>query len=117
VAPNLFSRFSVFSLLPPAAVTIAMVVMALRSSSGHFLRSGAGVLAGLVLAFSTLWIGREPAYAPRLWRAAIYGAYSGLDPRREELARAVLTASTPLERRQGAAAWRLYGRGELRKPE
>ena len=117
VAPNLFSRYSVLSLFPPAAVTIAMVVMALRSSSGHFLRSAAAVLAGLVLAFSTLWIGRDPAYGPRLWRAAIYGAYSGLDPRREELARAVLTASTPVERRRGAAAWRLYGRGELRKPE
>jgi len=94
-----------------------MVVTALRSSSGHFLRSAAAVLAGLVLAFSTLWIGRDPAYGPRLWRAAIYGAYSGLDPRREELARAVLTASTPVERRRGAAAWRLYGRGELRKPD
>jgi len=117
VAPNLFFRFSVLSLLPPAAVTVAAVSAAVRYSSGHFLRSGAALLTGLLLSFSTLWIGRAPAYGPRLWRAAIYGAYSGLDPRREELARVVLAAGTPVERRQGAAAWRLYGRGELRKPE
>ncbi|HEY6931743.1 MAG TPA: hypothetical protein VJA66_18885 [Thermoanaerobaculia bacterium] len=116
VAPNLLHRFSVLSLVPPAVVTVAAVVMALRSSTGYFLRPAA-VLVGLLIAFSTLWIGREPAYSPRLWRAAIYGAYSGLDPRREELARVVLSARTPFERRQGAAAWRLYGKGELQKPE
>ena len=109
-APNLLSRFSVFSLLVPAAVTVASALVALRSWTGAVSRSSAAVLAGLVLALPCLWIGREPAYGPRLWRAAVFGAYSGLDPRREELERVALSARTPAEMRQAAAAWRLYGR-------
>jgi hypothetical protein len=109
-APNLLSRFSVFSLLVPAAVTVASALVALRSWTGAVSRSSAAVLAGLVLALPCLWIGREPAYSPRLWRAAVFGAYSGLDPRREELERVALSARTPAQMHQAAAAWRLYGR-------
>jgi hypothetical protein len=100
----------VFSLLVPAAVTVASALMALRSWTGAVSRSSAAVLVGLVLTLPCLWIGREPAYGPRLWRAAVFGAYSGLDPRREELERVALSARTPAEMHQAAAAWRLYGR-------
>jgi hypothetical protein len=109
VAPNLLSRLSVFSLAVPAAVTVAASIEALRADSGMVRRLAAGAFAGLVFAASLLFIGREPAYGFRLWRAAIYGAYSGLDPLRQELKRVVLSASTPVERRQAAAAWKLYG--------
>lgn len=49
------------------------------------------------------------AYSGRLLRAVIYGNYSGLDPRREELRRAVAAASTPVERVQAERAWRTAG--------
>ena len=51
----------------------------------------------------------EPAYGARLWRAAVFGAYSGLDPDRRELREVVLSAQTAAERRQAMGAWRLYG--------
>jgi hypothetical protein len=50
-----------------------------------------------------------PTYTARLWRSAVYGAYSGLDPERVELSRVVDAAATPAERRQALGAWRVYG--------
>ncbi|MDQ5872999.1 MAG: hypothetical protein M3547_12440, partial [Acidobacteriota bacterium] len=49
------------------------------------------------------------AYSGRLLRAVIHGNYSGLDPRREELRREVLSASTPVERSQADRAWKTAG--------
>jgi hypothetical protein len=49
------------------------------------------------------------SYPARLLRAAIYGDYSGLDAGREELRKVVDSATTPLERRQGQAAWSSSG--------
>ena len=51
-------------------------------------------------------------YSGRLLRATIYGNYSGLDPRREELRREVGAARTPLERAQADRAWRTAGPAE-----
>ena len=56
----------------------------------------------------------RPSFPARLWRAAIFGAYSGLDPQRQELRRVVLEAATPAEQRQARGAWRLYGAGSER---
>jgi hypothetical protein len=58
---------------------------------------------------ATCWLAPRPQFVARLWRAAVYGAFSGRDPRREELRRVALSASTPRERRQAVNAWRTYG--------
>jgi hypothetical protein len=108
-APNLLASLHWASLLPPAALTVAAGFLALRARplSGRALIA---VAAGLLLLAATLL--RPPAlsYGARLWRAAIYGAYSGLDPEREELRSVARSASTPLEKGQAQGAWRLYGR-------
>ena len=41
----------------------------------------------------------ELTFGGRLWRASIYGAYSGRDVQREELRAVALSASTPEEQR------------------
>jgi hypothetical protein len=110
IAPNLLASLHLASLLPPAALTVALGSLALRAARPFSVRAFIAVPAGLLLLAATLL--RPPAlsYGARLWRAAIYGAYSGLDPGREELRSVALSASTPLERRQAQGAWRLYGR-------
>jgi hypothetical protein len=56
-------------------------------------------------------LARPPAltYGGRLWRAAVFGKYSGLDPAREEIRRVAATALTPSERQRAEEAWRLFG--------
>jgi len=66
-------------------------------------------LIGLALAGGAAFYRPDPAYGARLWRAAVFGAYSGLDPSRRELREVVLSARTAAERRQAMGAWRLYG--------
>jgi hypothetical protein len=110
IAPNLLAPLHWASLLPPAALTVAAGSLALRAARPFSVRTFIAVPAGLLLLAATLL--RPPAlsYGARLWRSAVYGAYSGLDPGREELRGVALSASTPLERRQAQGAWRLYGR-------
>jgi len=109
VAPNLFSRFGVFSLIGPAAVTLAAGVAAARVAFPGGRGAALAALTGLLLAAGMLFLAPEPSYMARLWRAAVFGAYSGLDPDRRELKGVALSARTPIERRQALAAWRLYG--------
>ena len=108
-APNLLSGVGVLSLLVPAAVTAVAGGVALQAA-GPLKPSGVvGLAAALFLFAVPMARPPHPPYGGRLWRAAVFGAYSGLDPRREELGRVVVEASTPLERRQATGAWRLYG--------
>jgi hypothetical protein len=108
-APSLLSVLSLASLLVPALLTAACVLAAARSALEPFPRALAAAMAGLLISGGLLFIGPEPSFVSRLWRAAIYGAYSGRDPSREELRRVVLSAKTPAEKRQAMGAWRAYG--------
>lgn len=85
------------------------LIFSLRAASPMLPREAVAVLLGLApLAILLL---RPPGipFEGRLWRAAIFGAYSGRDPQREELRGVALSAATPSERRQAMGAWRLYG--------
>ena len=118
VAPNLFSRFSVLSLLPPAAVTIATggdgAAVLLRPLSAV----GGGGPGG-----TACWRFRLSGSAASRRTVRVSGAQRSTGPTRDSIRAArssperFLLRATPVERRQGAAAWRLYGRGQLRKPE
>jgi len=109
-APNLLSRLGWLSLVPAAAVTATAGALALRAARPLSPRPGLTVTAGLVVFAATILRPPEADFDSRLLRAAIYGAYSGKDPEREELKSVVLSASTPAERRRAMAAWRLYGK-------
>ncbi|HKD10567.1 MAG TPA: hypothetical protein VKE50_00755, partial [Thermoanaerobaculia bacterium] len=66
--------------------------------------------AGLALLTATLVRPPEISYGGRLWRAAVFGRFSGRDPERVELRRVMAEASTPSEKKRAADAWRLFGR-------
>jgi len=110
VAPNLLSALGPLSLLPPAAVVAGAGVLAVRAARPLVPRAAVAVPAALVLFAVSLVVPPAPDFDPRLLRGAVYGAYSGEDPGREELKRAMASAATPAERRRAAAAWRLYGK-------
>ncbi len=81
------------SLLLPAAAAVVAGGLALRAA-GPLVPPAAVALAAALLAFAApLASAPRPPYVGRLWRAAIFGAYSGLDPKREELRRVVLEAA------------------------
>ena len=108
-AHNVMAGLGGASLLLPAAAAVVAGGLALRAA-GPLVPPAAVALAAALLAFAApLASAPRPPYVGRLWRAAIFGAYSGLDPRREELRRVVLEAATPEEQRQARGAWRLYG--------
>ena len=109
-APNLLSWLGWISLVPAAAVTAVAGVLALRAAMPLSPRPSVAVGVGLLLFAATLLRPPEPGFDSRLLRAAVYGAYSGQDPRREELKRVIASAATPAEQRRAMAAWRLYGR-------
>ncbi len=113
IAPNLLSRLGWVSLLPAAAVSSAAGVLTLKGARPLSPRAAVAVPAGLVLFAATVLRPPQPDFESRLLRAAIYGAYSGQDPERVELQRAMATAASPAERRRAAAAWRLYGSRKL----
>jgi len=84
------------------------LVLALRCADPGSPRPVAA-LAGLFPLAMLLWAPPPLDFGGRLWRAAIYGAYSGRDPERVELRRAAESAATPQEQRMAAGAWRVYG--------
>jgi hypothetical protein len=108
-AGNLLSGLGGISLLFPAAAVAVAGGLALRAAAPLRPSSAAALAASLLLFAAPLASPPRAPYGGRLWRAAIFGAYSRLDPRREELKRVVLEAATPIERRQAIGAWRLYG--------
>ncbi len=113
IAPNLLSRLGWVSLLPAAAVSFAAGALTLKAARPLSPRAAIAVPAGLVLFAATILRPPQPDFESRLLRAAIYGAYSGQDPERVELQRAMATAANQAERRRAAAAWRLYGSRKL----
>jgi hypothetical protein len=69
----------------------------------------AGFVAGLLPLVLLCARPPELSFQARLWRAAIFGKYSALDPTRKELREVAASARTPAERRQAAAIWLSYG--------
>jgi hypothetical protein len=108
-APNLLSRAGPLSLLLPAAAAAAAGGLCLKAAGPLTPPSAAALVAALLLFAVPLAARPNVPYGARLWRAAIFGAYSGVDPGREELNRVVKEAATPSQMRQAAGAWRLYG--------
>jgi hypothetical protein len=109
-ARNLFSGLGGVALIVPASAAAVAGGLALRAAAPLQPPSAAALVASLLLFGASLASPPKLGYTARLWRAAIFGAYSGQDPQRRELERVVEEASTPLERRQAAGAWKLYGR-------
>jgi hypothetical protein len=96
-------------LLLALAIPLAVLVAALSQLP---LRPGRWLLAlgaGLALLTATLVRPPELSFGGRLWRAAVYGRFSGRDPQRIELRRVIAEAATPSEKRRAADAWRLFG--------
>ena len=108
-AGNLLSGWGPVSLLLPAAAAAAAGGLALRAAGPLKPAASVSLLASLLIFAASLALAPRPPYLGRLWRASIFGAYSGIDAGREELRRVAVEASTPTERRQAAGAWRLYG--------
>lgn len=96
-------------ILAVVAVTVPLT-LSLRCAVPMSPRPALAALLGV--APIALLLLRPPAltFGGRLWRASIYGAYSGRDPDRRELRDVALSASTPEEKRMAMGAWRAYGR-------
>jgi len=112
VAPNLGTAAgaaAAASLVLPLAATGAALGLSLRAARPITPAAPLALLVGLAPLVALCLRAPEPAYGAKLWRAAIYGAYSGLDPKRENLRRVALAATTADERRQASGAWKLYG--------
>lgn len=110
IAPNLLSSLGWFSLVPPAALIGAAGVLALKAARPLSPPARVAAPAGMLLFAATFVFAPDPGFGARLWRAVVYGTYSGLDPEREELKRVVRSARTPSEMNTAADAWRRYGR-------
>jgi len=112
VAPNILSAAGAplgVALALPAAVLVALVVLALREAPPALPRAGVAALAGVAPLVVLLLRPPEPDYMGRLWRASVLGAFSGKDPARVELRGVAAEASSPRERRLAIQMWRIYG--------
>jgi hypothetical protein len=109
VAANLLSSLGWASLLLPWLATAVAGALALKAAAPLSPRPVLGVSLPLLLLALTLALPLRPPYWVRLWRAAMFGAFSGQDPARDELRRVGLSASNPSEKNQARGAWRLYG--------
>jgi hypothetical protein len=95
-------------LLGTAACALAVIVP-LRVARPGAPRYSLGAAAGLSLFVLALAVPPSPSFSGRLFRTSMYGAFSGLDPSREELKAVVLSASTDAEKRMAASIWRRFG--------
>jgi len=112
VAPNLGSILGLGapeSLALPAALLLWAVVAAALDSPPARPAAPVAVLLGLAPLAALALRPPEPPYFGRLWRAGVYGAYSGLDDGRAELRAVALEARTPEERRTALRVWRWLG--------
>jgi hypothetical protein len=112
VAPNvgtLLGAGAAISLVLPAAAAVAALVVSIRAAEPLLPPPPVAALFGLLPLAILIAVAPQPGYGARLWRSAVYGAYSGRDPGREELRRVVLEAKTAPEKRQALGVWRLYG--------
>ncbi|MEP6993719.1 MAG: hypothetical protein ABI968_04280 [Acidobacteriota bacterium] len=93
-----------------AALAVAVpLVLALRCAAPTSPRPAVAALLGLAPLVALLLRPPELTFDGRLWRAAIYGSYSGRDAERSELRAVALSAATPEEQRRAMGAWRAYG--------
>ncbi len=108
-AGNVLAGLGGASLLLPVAAAALAGRLALKAAGNLVPPAAAGLVAALLLVAAPMASPPVLSYTARLWRAAIFGGYSGLDPRRVELKRVVGEASTPRQQQQARGAWRLYG--------
>jgi hypothetical protein len=111
-APNvgmLFGLTGAASLAIPAALVVWAIAAAASAARPARPAVPVAVLLGLAPIAALALRPPEVPYFGRLWRAGVYGAYSGLDPRRVELRAVALDAQTPEERRLALRVWRWLG--------
>ena len=111
-APNLgmvFGLTGAASLLIPAALLVWAMAAAASAAKPARPAVPVAVLLGLAPFAALALRPPELPYFGRLWRAGVYGAYSGLDPRRVELRAVILDAQTPEEQRLAFRVWRWIG--------
>jgi hypothetical protein len=112
IAPNLGTVAgvgAVVSLLLPAAAVAMAFLVSMRTAKPLAPAAPVASLLGITPLVALCLFPPPPTYTARLWRSAVYGAYSGLDPGRVELSRVVDAAVTAAERRQALGTWRVYG--------
>ena len=112
VAPNvgmLFGLEGLASLAIPAALLLWAAGAAASAARPAKPAVPVAVLLGLAPLAALALRPPEPPYFGRLWRAGVYGAYSGRDDGRRELAGVALEARTPEERRLALRVWRWLG--------
>ena len=97
------------SVLLPAALVFAVLVGVARRLAPMRPALLVAVLLGLAPLLLLLAKPPEPPYIGRLWRAAVLGAFTDRDPRREELLVVAAEASNPGERVLAYRMWRTYG--------
>lgn len=111
IAPNVASSLGGVALVLPLAAVLCVMLFCLAAKERMTPRGPLAVTLGLVAFIALLARPPQPGYGGRLWRAAMYGRYSGLDPDRRELKKVVLSARTPGERGRALATWKSYGPG------
>jgi hypothetical protein len=112
VAPNLGTisgAGAAVSLLLPVAAAAFAFLSSVRAAKPLTPAAPVGFLLGIVPLVVLCILPPALTYTARLWRSAVFGAYSGRDPARDELRKVVDSASTPHDRRQARGAWRVYG--------
>ena len=105
----LFGASGALTLLLPALLTALAVLSVARASRPTRPALPVALLVGLAPLAALLVRPPELSYPGRLWRAAQLGAFSGRDPRREELRAVALDAATPEDRRRAMTMWRVFG--------
>lgn len=98
------------TLVVPAAVTLAALLVSVRAATGEWGKTLLAVSAGALL-FALYFLGAPPTgtFGDRLARARIFESSSGLDPDRIEIKRLGAEARTPAEYRSWARALSGYG--------
>ena len=112
IAPSVFGS-------APAAGVAAIVIAAMAFAAPLALSARAGaplsprpalcVFIGAAPLAALLLRSPPLSYSARLWRAGVFGQYSGRDPARAELAAVARAAASPEEQRQAVRAWRIFG--------
>jgi hypothetical protein len=97
------------SLAIPAALFLWAAAAAVSAARPAKPAVPVAVLLGLAPLAALVLRTPEPPYFGRLWRAGVYGAYSGRDEGRRELAAVALEARTAEERRLALRVWRWLG--------
>jgi hypothetical protein len=86
-------------------VALAAAVAPARAASGRL----AAPLAGFALVAAVVALSPAPAFGSRLWRAAVFGKFSGRDPAGGELRAVAASARSNREREWARDVWTHYG--------